>query len=170
MNENDLNREKDEISSIKIDSLKELKKMSIELFSQTSRKVQIYTRDLDPRILNNREVESELSKFVRSSRNARVEILIADEKNMQGVDHLLINLAQKYTSYVKIRVIPKDFQENYFAFYLVDGRHIIHRTMWDRFESEKHSVPSSFIQLKTKYFDEVWQQATPASHLRALHI
>ena len=151
-------------------SLADLNDKTIEFFSLCRQKLQIYTRNLDPRILNNREIEKIISRFVRSSRFARVEILITDERNLQGTDHRLVSLAQKYTSFVQIRVIPKDFHENYFGFYLIDGRAMIYRNNVERFESECHILPSSLIKQKAKYFDDVWQQSAPASQLRALNL
>lgn len=154
----------------KIETLRELQKCTESSFRDCKQKIQLYTRDLDPRILNSRQIEQVVSRFIRSSRFARVEILIVDERSLQGVDHRLVSLAQNYSSYVQIRVIPKDYQENYFAYYLFDGRTIIYRTIADRFEGEYRQLPSSLVKQKTKYFDEVWQVSTPASHLRALHL
>ena len=160
----------DNNGSYRIDTLSQLVEQTEQLLTTAKKKVQIYTRDLDPRILNSRTIEAILSKFVRSSRFARVEILIVDEKNLQGVDHRLVSLAQAFSSYISIRLIPKDYHENYFAFYLIDGRKIIYRPLSERFESEYQQVPSSLIKQKTKYFDELWQKASPASALRALHL
>ena len=153
-----------------LSSLTELKAQTADSFAQCRQKLQLYTQNLDPRILNNREIERLVSRFIRSSRFARVELLITDERNLQGVDHRLVSLAQKFTSFIEIRVIPKDFHENYFGFYLIDGRTLIYRNNLERFESEVHQLPSSLIKQKSKYFDEVWQQSAPASHLRALHL
>lgn len=151
-------------------TLQELREFTESSFLQCKQKLQLYTRDLDPRILNSRNLERLISRFIRSSRFARVEILIIDEKNLQGIDHRLVSLAQNYSSYIQIRVIPKDYHENYFAYYLIDGRTILYRRLADRFECEYQQLPSSLVKQKSKYFDEVWQISTPASHLRALHL
>ncbi|TQV77129.1 hypothetical protein FLL45_04040 [Aliikangiella marina] len=153
-----------------IKTLKELIEQTKTAFRCAKQKVQIYSPNLDPRVLSNRDIEQVLTRFVRSSRYARVEILITEERKLQGIDHRLVSLAQNFSSYVQIRLIPKDYHENYFAFYLVDGRSIIYRSNFERFESECHEVPSTLIKQRAKYFDEIWQQSSPASHLRALHL
>jgi hypothetical protein len=152
------------------ETLGELKRNSLEAFASAQKKIQLYTHNLDPRILNNREFEKQCLRLVRLSRYARIEILIKDETCLNGIDHRLVNIAQRYTSYMGIKVIPKDFHENLFAFYLIDGRTLIYRRVADRFEAEIHQVPSSQLKRRSKYFDEVWQQASPASHLRALNL
>ena len=151
-------------------SLSEIREETLSLFSGAKRKIQIYTENLDPRILNTRDIERSLINFVRKSRNVRVEILIIDERNVQSLDHRLVSLAQRYTSFVSIKVIPRDYHENHFAFYIVDGRQLIYRTVAERFESEVHQVPSVKLKQMSKYFDDVWEQSSPAIHLRALII
>jgi len=153
-----------------ISSLSELCQQTRDIFRLAKKKIQLYTHDLDPRVLNHSEIERYLTCFIRSSRNVRVEILIFDEQNLQGTDHRLVRLAQKYTSYVSIRVIPKDLHVYHFTFSLVDERTLIYRNMADRFVSEFHQLPSSKIKQKAKYFNEVWQQSLPAIYLRALHL
>lgn len=169
--ESELNLELEDASvHFQIKTLRELIEQSQIAFRCAKQKIQLYSPNLDPRVLSNRETEQILTRFVRSSRFAKIEILITEERNLQGIDHRLVSLAQNFSSYVQIKLIPKDYHENYFAFYLVDGRSIIYRSNYERFESECHEVPSTLIKQRSKYFDEVWQQSSPASHLRALHL
>ncbi len=153
-----------------LNSLSELSSKTLNHFQLARLRIQLYTRNIDPRILNSRDIEQSIIAFIRSSRNARVEILIRDEAEMRGFDHCLINLAQKFTSYINVKVIPKKFHENLSAFYLIDKRHLIDRILGERFEANIHQLPSAKINQRIKYFEEVWQQATPASQLRALHL
>lgn len=156
--------------SLKTSTLVELTQTTIDLFSKAKQKIQIYSHDLDPRILNHKKIEDIFLKFIRRSRFSAVEILITDEKYLQGVNHRLINLYQKYTSSIGIKIIPKDFHENHFAFYLIDQRSLIYRRIADRYESELYVPPSAELKRKSKYFDEVWQQSQPAIYLRSLNL
>lgn len=158
------------VDPFRLESLVELKLESNNRFKLAKRKIQIYTKNLDPRILSNRDIEQSITSFIRYSRNSRLEILIENERCLQGVDHRLVNLAQRYSSFISIKLIPKDFHENPFAFYLIDGKHMIYRRLAERYECEVHQLPSSKIKQMTKYFDEVWERSDPAVHLRALHL
>jgi hypothetical protein len=164
------NNSDDNNSDRLITSLNELKLEAGMLFKNAKRKIQIYTHNLDPRILSHPKIETTLKEFIRSSRYAKVEILIYDERNLQNVDHRLVRLAQNYTSNVTIKVVPKDYHENHFAFYLVDERKILYRASSERYETEYLHVPNSKINEKSRYFNDIWQQSDPASHLRALHL
>lgn len=154
----------------KLDSLVALKQTTLELCRSATKKIQFYTHNLDPRVLNDRELETILKNFFRLSRFVQLQLLIKDEDVLKGLDHRLVALAQNFTSYASIRIIPKDFHENLFAFYLIDARHMIYRSNTEKFESELHQLPSSKLVQMDKYFDEVWQQSSPATHLRALYI
>jgi len=153
-----------------INSLVDLKDASIDLFRGAKRNIFIYSNDLDPRILNNRDVESRLIQFIKQSRNSRIKILIKSEQELKGCDHRIVALAQRFTSYVEIKLIPLDYHDNHFGFYLVDSREIIYRSNNERYEAEQIQLPSSLIKEKTKLFDQIWQMASPASFLRALNL
>jgi hypothetical protein len=153
-----------------VSSLDALKSETVELFSQAKRKIQIYSPLLDPRILNNHAINQAVSQFIRSSRYAKLEILIKDQRQLQQLDHGLVRLAQKFSSNIEIKVIPKDHQDNLFAFYLIDSRQLMYRTNFERFETELIKPPHFKIKEIDKLFAEVWQQAEIASQLRNLYI
>ncbi len=155
---------------LKIDSLNNNKNKALELFSNVERKVQIYSKYLDPRILNNRDIELNLAKFARKSRFSRIEILIQDEKSIASIDHRLINLAQKFTSAVEIKVIAKDYIDNPVAFYLIDNNKMLYRSNFERFEAEYHQKPTNQLKQMSRYFLEVWERSDPASSLRAFYL
>lgn len=153
-----------------IESLSEFKQETELLFSQATRIIQIYSKDLDPRVLSNIRLESLILKFIKRSKASKLHILIFDESHLKGVDHRLVNLAQRFTSYLEIRLIPRDYQENYYGYYLVDKKRILHRNNIERYEAEYAQLPSSLVKEKSKWFDEIWQKSSPASFLRALHL
>ncbi len=153
-----------------IKSLSDLITQTEELLSKANRTIKIYTYNLDPRILNSRKIEETILQFIRTSRFVRVELLIHHESTLQRVDHRLVRLAQNFSSFITIRLIPRDYHENPFAFYLIDDRYMLYRNQYTRFEAEIQELPNSQLKQKTKYFDEIWQKSSPAVHLRALII
>ncbi len=155
---------------IVIDSLTQLITETTQLIDSAKRTIQIYSRGLDPRILNNREIEKQFIRFIKKSRASKIQILIADEQLLRGVDHRIVALAQRFSSYVEIKVIPRDYHDNPFGFYLVDDRSMIYRLNIERYEAEKLIMPNFLIKDKSKLFDTIWQVSTPASFLRALHL
>jgi len=153
-----------------ISSLQQLRQEAYDIFHDADRVIQLYTHNLDPRVLNNREIEKALINFVKKSRASKLQILIYDEELMRGIDHRLVSVAQKFTSTIQIKVVPRDYHENPFGFYVVDSRTMIYRSNVERYEAEKFKMPDFFIKDKTKLFETIWQASAPASFLRALHI
>jgi len=151
-----------------INSLGELKNEALALFNSAQKEIQIYSHNLDPRILSSSQIETVIKGFIRSSRYVKVELLIYDENNMRNFDHRLVRLSQRYTSNVKIKIVPKDFHENHFTFYLVDNRRMVYRSNFERFEAEYLQLPNAKVNQKSRLFDDIWQQSDPASFLRAL--
>jgi len=153
-----------------IGSLSQLKEETSDIFTSATQSIQIYSHGLDPRILNNRQIEKDILDFVKRSRKSKVQILIYNERFLRGIDHRLVTLAQRFTSFIEIRVVPKDFHENPFGFYLVDNRTMVYRSNVERYEAEKLVMPNFIIKDKSKLFHTIWQSSSPASFLRALHI
>ncbi|MDH5434816.1 MAG: hypothetical protein OEY19_12805 [Gammaproteobacteria bacterium] len=153
-----------------IEHLDELKEVTADCISKSRQTVQLYTHNLDPRILNHPNISALLTKFIQQSSKVRIEMLIADEANLRGVDHLLINLTQRFTTYSKIKVIPKEYLDNRYAFYLFDGRTMLYRNNAERYETELLTLPNAKLNQMRKLFKEIWQQASPASRFRSLNI
>jgi len=153
-----------------IQSLSQLQSETSQLLENATRTVQIYTRDLDPRILNQRDIEHTLIQFIKNSRSSRIQILVYDENQLRGKDHRLVSLAQRFTSFVEIRLIPKDYHENHFSFYLIDQNELIYRNNFERYQAEYAKLPYFLVKEKSKWFDSVWQMSPQASFLRALHL
>jgi len=153
-----------------ISSLQQLRQEAHDIFQNADRVIQLYTHNLDPRVLNNREIERALMNFVKKSRASKLQILIYDEELMRGIDHRLVALAQQFTSYVQIRVVSRDYHENPFGFYIVDGRTMIFRNNIERYEAEILNMPDFSLKDKSKLFETIWQLSPPASFLRSLHL
>ena len=153
-----------------IKSLSDLKESTIELFDRASKEISIYARDLDPRVLNNREVEFAVTRFIKKSRYCKVNILIESEQKLTGIDHRLVTLAQRFSSFIQIKLIPLDYQDNYFGFYMSDNSSMLYRNNIERYETELLNLPNSKLKEKSKFFGHLWQLASPASFLRSLHL
>jgi hypothetical protein len=161
---------KQKLTRTAIKSFNEFTAETERLLADAGRLVQIYSKDLDPRVLSETKIEKLLLKFIKGSRASKIQLLIFDESFLRGVDHRLVALAQRFTSFLEIRVIPRDYHENHFGFYLTDKKRIIHRNNIERYEAEFAELPNSLVKEKSKWFDDIWQQSSPASFLRALHL
>ncbi|MEE4246757.1 MAG: hypothetical protein V2I33_15200 [Kangiellaceae bacterium] len=153
-----------------LDRASELKLVSFRMMSQAKRQINIFSRDLDPRILNDRSLERALTKFCRRSRFARVKILIHDPKAIQRQDHRLISLAQNLSSYVTIKAVAKDYLELPFTYYTVDDYGLMYRTVHDDYSTKINFYQPLRVKELNKQFEEIWQQSRVASEFRTLSL
>ena len=169
---NTLQDEKEEnvVNMLMISRLEDLKLATVDLFRSSRRSIQIYSSSLDKRILSNRDIEQAVIKLLRSNRNAKIQCLIFDEKELQGHDHRIVNLAQRFTSFIEIKVIPDEYKGTISGYYLSDKKEMVYRTNREKFDARIFKLPQQEVIDKTKHFDALWQQSRPASFLRALHI
>jgi len=164
------NPSKHEASTKLISGYQALQQASQQLFATAHKTIQIYTCDCDPRILNHRNIEQTIIELVKRSRHTRVEILIKTEESLRGIDHRLVSLAQRFTSSIGIKLIPRDYFEEPFAFYLVDSKQILYRQNHQDYHAEERQMPDFLVKDKSRYFDKIWQESSPASFLRALYL
>jgi hypothetical protein len=148
----------------------ELKLAAFRMFSQAKRRVDIFSYDLDPRVLSDRNIELALSNLARRSRYSEIRLLVFETRQLQSYDHRLVSLAQQLSSYISIRVLAKDFQQIPYAFYLVDDHGFIYRPNHSEYHAQVFFKDAHKAAEYRKQFEEMWQQSRIASELRALSL
>jgi hypothetical protein len=86
-----------------LDGISDFRTYSEQLITQSRRSIAILTRNLDALVYATPECVQHLSDFVRSSRNAQMQILIKDTKPAIETGHLLVRLAQGFFWWVILK-------------------------------------------------------------------
>lgn len=154
--------------AFRVNRIAELKLASYRMFAQAKRSIDIFSYDLDRRILSDREIEQAVVSLVKRSRHSRVRMLVFDTVALQSADHRLISVLQSFSSYVSLKVLAKDYQTIPFSFYLVDNSGLIYRSNHN--ELEAHVCFNDKLKVKDyqKQFDEMWDHSRVASEFRTL--
>lgn len=154
---------------IEVDSSAALIEASLGIITGARRGLSIYTRDLDPLVLNNRPALDALRGFAIGGRDTLARVLVHDLRNAVQDGHGLIALAQRLPSRFEIRVIEQDPDVQYAAAFLLNDRGgYVFRPLATRPEASAcRQGPARQRQLLS-YFNEVWERARPATELRAL--
>ena len=133
--------------------------------------IAIYTRDLDPALLDVPPILDAIKRIALSGRRARVRILVQEPRKPLADGHRLIALAQRLPSLIEFRT-PQDEQDRQYAsaFLINDRRGYLFRTLASRNEGEGSTyAPGRHAQLR-EYFDQVWERSVPSEELRKLVI
>ena len=142
-----------------------------DLLADASYDIALYTRDLDPALLDVPAILDAIKRIALSGRRARVRILVQDPRKPLAEGHRLIALAQRLPSVIEFRV-PQDEQDRQYAsaFLINDRRGYLFRQLASRNEGEGSTyAPGRHAQLR-EYFDHVWERSAPSEELRQLAI
>lgn len=161
--------EPDERTLRETDSLTELAKLTLAVIERGRRELLIYTRDLDPQLLDSREALAALRRFATSTRDAQIRVLVHDLRRAVQDGHGLISLAQRLSSHVSIRVVEDEPDVQYAgAFLLNDRGSYVFRPIATRAEASACLRDPARQRQLLGYFNEIWERARPASELRPL--
>ena len=155
-----------------IDTAAENRQAVISLARQARSSINLFTRDLDPRLFDNTGFEQSIFTLARSHHSADIRILTLDSSHARQQGHCLIRLAQKLTSSVLIHNPAREYNHIIATFLVVDRKGILHRphsTSTDYDAVVNYMAPERAAELQD-FFNEMWERSTPDSQIRRLFI
>lgn len=141
----------------------------VELLVDSRHEIALFTRDLDPGVLDAPEVLEQVKRIALSGRRARIRILLQDPRKAVADGNRLIPLAQRLPSMVEVRTPIEEQDLQYAAAFVVtDHRGYLYRPLASRHEAEGSThAPGRHGQLLS-LFDQMWERAVPSAELRQL--
>lgn len=140
------------------------------MLRQASRLADIFSRDLDPRILDDIRVTDALSALARRSKFSRIRILIAEPETVMMRGHRWLNLIQRLSSRIEVKIIHDDYRNTPFVFSVVDECGLIYRAHADEMEAVAYFHHRRECADKLVFFNEVWDNSRLATEFRSLFI
>lgn len=139
------------------------------LVDAARRRLDIYTRELDPGLLDAPPVVDALRRYATAGRGGEVRILLQDASAPQRAHAPLLALAQRLPSIFLFREVADPVDRAYpSAFIASDTGGYYFRTLGHRFDGEADlHGPGRARQLRNA-FDPVWERSRPVSEYRAL--
>lgn len=141
------------------------------LIRQARRHVDLFSPDLDPRVLNRPGLVDALSSFARGERHRRVRILTHDTRQAAQQGHVLVPLIQTLTTSIEVRVTPEEFHDSDGSAYLIADRvGVLYREQADLPEGKlSFNAPQQAKSLGTR-FERLWEHSLPDQQLRRLMV
>jgi predicted GNAT family N-acyltransferase len=141
------------------------------LVAQARRSLSIYSRELDPGLLDHPQVLETLRRFAIGGRGGEVRLLLQDAAAPQRNLAPLLGLAQRLTSVFAFREVADPVDRAYpSAFVVNDAGGYYFRPLGHRFDGETDlESPGRARQLRDE-FGRIWERARPCSEYRALGI
>lgn len=143
----------------------------LELLRAAKREICLYTRDLDPALLDQESVLDEFRRIGTAGRGALVRIIVQAPATAIADGHRLVHLAHRLSSVFQFRSPDTEEDQQYpSAFLITDRRGYYFRALGSRFEGEARTyAPGRHAQLRD-YFNQVWERSLPVQGLRELHL
>jgi len=153
-----------------LDGVTDFRNYSEQLITQSRRSIVILTRDLDASIYATSEYAQNLSNFVRSSRNAQVQILIKNTKPAIESGHILVQLAQRLSSKILVRKMTVEPNNKEMGFMLGDTDKLLYKNDDALHRGFFNSSAASEIKSLREEFNYLWQYSEQEPEFQLLHI
>lgn len=139
------------------------------VIANARRGLSIYSRDLDPGLLDRPEVVAALRRLATSG--GAIRVLLHDPGAPQRALAPLIGLSQRLSSVFEFRAIEEPVDLKYPSAYLVNDRDgWYYRPLGHRYDGETRLDGGARARQLRAHFDPVWERARPCSEYRALGI
>jgi len=155
-----------EVRSVAVDSREQAMEETLAPIGAASRHLYIYTRDLDPQLLDTEAALGALKQLAIGGQTS-IRILIQEPQQPLRRGHRLIALARRLSSVFALRTPVQDSDLQYpSAFLLNDNSGFYFRTLGNRFEGEAiNYAPGRHAQL-LEFFKQVWERSESSEELR----
>lgn len=141
-----------------------------ELLGTARRQVQIYSQQLARPLYHDVEVVQLLSDFARSSRYARLQILIADSEPMLRQPHRLLPLIQRLGSRIELKKLQPANETKLFEFALADHAQLLRCEDMEQWRGLYHPESPAQVRKLRDIFEQAWTYARPDPNLQRLVI
>lgn len=143
--------------------------ISAALVQQARRTIRIYSREMDPGLLDAPPVLEALRRFATSVRDAQVQVLLQDAATPQHTLAPLLGLAQRLPSVFAFREVREPVDRAYASAYLAnDVGGYYFRPLGHRFDGEGGLESAGRARQLSEEFARVWERSRPCTEFRAL--
>ena len=157
-------------STIAFESRQELFLITHDIVSRAERNLDIVSRHLDPLIYDQIEIVDAIKAIALGNRQAQIRLVVTDLRPVLGQGHRLLDLAQRLSSFISIRVPGRSHKNFNEALLIADSNAYIYRPFADRYEGEAHYQNRGKARDLKSRFDDLWEKADTHPGLRRLHI
>jgi phenylalanyl-tRNA synthetase beta subunit len=157
-------------NDIAIDTSEDNQAAAVHLVNQGDRSLDIFSRDLEPRIFDTPEFADATRGLAIKTRDLHIRILVIDPDYIIKHGHRLIELARRLTSHMEIRKVHEDYCNNPESYLIVDRRGLLHRKLATRYEAVVNfNNPMTATELHNQ-FTEIWDRSKQYMDFKRLYI
>ena len=153
-----------------ISTKEEMRRAVVELANTASRKVSIFSHDLDPGIYDDPDFLEVITHLVLSQAYARIRVLIADPSRAIKNGNNFVHLGRRLNTYIEFRHVREDLRTHPESFCIADEAALVYRLQANRWEGIADTYEPAVAKVYGKMFDEIWQASEVELEFRQLGI
>ena len=163
-----LGKSPDKVSTI--ETRKQAHNIILELTKQSSRKLNIISKNLDPLIYNQPDFLEALKNLALNGRRTKIYILVSDVESILNIDHKILYLSSKLSSFIELRKISPEYKNFNKEILIADEVGYLYRENANRYEGKINFNSLRECKNLLDIFQEMWEAALIDRNLRRIHI
>jgi hypothetical protein len=144
-----------------INSRGQVSETSTRLIQEASRSINILIYDYDEILLPTAQIGDLLSTFIRQHERCHFQYLCTENNLLLERGGKLIQLARKFSTFIKLRQLPDGLQAIQEQFIVVDGNSSMHTQDHRSYDYFAHFNDRAKAQKLNNHFEELWQRSEP---------
>lgn len=140
------------------------------LARQASRKLDIFTPDMEAALYDNDEFIDAVTRLALGSPHARIRILTSDIEPAIKYGHRLIETSRQLSSYIEIRLVHEDYRNSLEGYLLADDNGLLLRNVASRFEGSWSLHAPMEVRRRRDQFETIWERSSQHPDVRRLHL
>lgn len=139
-----------------ISTQEEMLQAVMEIVSHRSRKISIFTHDLDPGIYDDPDFLEIIKRLVLSQSYARIRVLIAEPSRASKNSNKFVHLGRRLSTHIEFRHVREDLRTHPESFCIADETALVYRLQADRWDGIADTYEPAVSRFYGKMFDEIW--------------
>ncbi len=151
-----------------ISTHEEMREAVIDVAREATRKVSIFTHDLEPGIYDDPDFLEIIKRLVLSQAYARIRVLIADPTRAIKNGNDFVHLGRRLNTYIEFRHVREDLRTHAESFCIADEQALVYRLQAHRWEGIADTYEPPVAKLYGAMFDEIWLDSEVETEFRQL--
>jgi phosphatidylserine/phosphatidylglycerophosphate/cardiolipin synthase-like enzyme len=153
-----------------ISTQEEMRQAVIDVAAEATRRISIFTHDLEPGIYDDPDFLEVVKRLVLSQAYARVRVLIADPSRAVKNGNSFVHLGRRLNTYIEFRHVREDLRTHAESFCIADEVALVYRLQASRWEGIADTYEPGVAKVYSKLFDEIWVASEVETEFRQLGI
>ena len=142
----------------------------IEIASEASRRISIFTHDLDPGIYDDPDFLEIIKHLILSQTYSRIRVLIADPSRAMKNGNDFVHLGRRLNTYIEFRHVREDLRTHPESYCIADETALAYRLQHEKWEGIVDTHEPAVARLYGETFDDIWQASEVEFEFRQLGI